>query len=111
MLALPSRRCCGCVDCGGEDAEGAFATGSEGPSLASPVAVRGGGGSCAEHVCHGPRGRGGDRRHGMARLLRAAEMLLKTSGSAAGGSVAGGRGCFAGKRGSPAAPVLPWAGW
>ena len=51
MLALPCCRRCGSVDYDGEG-EGAFATGSEGPSLATPVAVQGwgGGGGCAEHV-------------------------------------------------------------
>ena len=39
MLALPCCHRCGSVDYGNEGAEGAFATGSEGPSLVSLVAV------------------------------------------------------------------------
>ena len=38
-----------------------------------------------------------DRRRGTARLLGAAEMWLKTLGSAAGGSAAGGKGCSMGR--------------
>ena len=51
MLALPCCHRCGCVDCGGKGAEGASATGSEGPSLTSSVAVRGrGGGGAARNM-------------------------------------------------------------
>ena len=63
------------------------------------VAVRGGGArsmSTTDLVAFGCgrlRPRGGDRRCGTARPLKAAEMRLKTSGSAAGGSGAGGKGC------------------
>ena len=46
--------------------------------------------------CGRLRPRGGDQRRGTVRLLKAAEMRLKTSGSAAGGSAAGGRNCSAG---------------
>ena len=46
--------------------------------------------------CGHLRPRGGDRRRGTARLLRAAEMRPKTSGSDAGGSAAGGGGYSAG---------------
>ena len=48
MLALPCCRRCGSLGCGDKGAEGAFATGSKGPSLASFVAVRGGGGGLRE---------------------------------------------------------------
>ena len=58
--------------------------------------------------CGRLRPRGGDRRRGTVRLLRAAEMRLKTLGSDAGGSAAGRGGCSAvegegGGQGSPAA--------
>ena len=61
------------------------------------------------------RPRGGDRRRGTARLLRAAEMRLKISGSDAGGSAAGGGGrgvalVGTGGWGSPAAQVAPLSG-
>ena len=46
MFALPCCRHCGSVDWGGEGAEGASATGSEEPSLASLAIARGGGGGC-----------------------------------------------------------------
>ena len=45
--------------------------------------------------CGRLRPRGGDRRRGTARLLRATEMRLKTSGSDAGGSATGRGGCSA----------------
>ena len=88
MLALPCCRCCGSVDWGGEGAEGASATGSEEPSLASPAATGAGG---ARRACPlltwWPSARvayplGGDRRRGAARLLRAAEMRPKKLGGA-----------------------------
>ena len=47
--------------------------------------------------CGRLRPRGGDRHHGTAQLLRAAEMRLKTSGSATGGSAASGKGCSVGR--------------
>ena len=47
--------------------------------------------------CGRLRPRGGDRRRGTARLLRAAEMWLKTSGSDAGGLAAGEGDCSAGE--------------
>ena len=54
---------------------------------------------------------GRDRRRGAARLLRAAEMRLKTSGSGAGSLAAGGGGggCSSGEGGggNPAARVAP----
>ena len=58
--------------------------------------------------CGRLRPRGGDRRCGIARLLKAAEMRPKTSGSDAGGADADGGGCAAeqgegGGRWSPAA--------
>ena len=71
---------------------------SEEPPLASPAAERGGGGcaqsmSAMDLVAFGwgrLRPWGGDRRHGTARLLRAAEMRLETLRSDAGGSAASG---------------------
>ena len=95
MLALPCCRRCGSADCGDEGAGGAFPAGS--------VAVQGGGGACSmsamdlEAFSRGRlRPRGGDRRRGTVRLLRAAKMRRKTSGSAAGGSAGGGKGCSVG---------------
>ena len=110
MLAVPCCRCCcGNVDWDGGDVEGASDTGSEDfpPTVAS--AARGGDGrersmSATDLVACG-RGRcrasGGERRRGKARLLRAAEMQLKTSGSdvwgrPAGGCGGGGGGCCRG---------------
>ena len=101
MLAVPCCRCCcGNVDWDGGDVEGASDTGSEDfpPTVAS--AARGGDGrersmSATDLVACG-RGRcrasGGERRRGNARLLRAAEMQLKTSGSDVWGRPAGGCG-------------------
>ena len=81
------------------------------PPLASPVA--GGGMSSMALVAFGC-GRlhpwGGECRRSTARLLRAAEMRPKTSGSKAGGSVAGGGGGVAVLGGSPVAPVVTLAG-
>ena len=106
MLALPCCRRGGSVDRDGDAARGASATGSqkgEAPSAAPPAACGGGGGggrarsmSATVLVALGwgrRRARGGDRRRGDARLLRAAEMRLKTCGSDAGGRSAGGGSC------------------
>ena len=96
MLTLPCCRRCGSVGCGDE---GAFATGSEESSIALSVAVWGGGAWSMSTMdleafgCGRLRPRGGDRHHGTARQLKATEMWLKTSGSAAGASAAGGKGC------------------
>ena len=107
MLAVPCCRCCcGNVDWDGGDVEGASDTGSEDfpPTVAS--AARGGDGrergmSATDLVACG-RGRcrasGGERRRGNARLLRAAEMQLKTSGSDVWGRPAGGCGGGGGGR-------------
>ena len=54
--------------------------------------------------CGRLRPRAGDRRPGTARLLGAAEMQLKTLGSAAAGSTAVGRGCSAGQGAGEAVP-------
>ena len=92
MLALP---CChrgDSVDWGGEGTEGASATGSEELPPAASAAAQGGRGrkqsiSATDLVAFGC-GRlqplGGDRRRGSARLLKAAEMRLRISGTDAG---------------------------
>ena len=72
---------------GGEGAEGVSATGSEEPPLAASAAARGGRAqsmSATDLVAFGwgrLRPLGGDRRRGTVRLLRAAKMRPKTSGS------------------------------
>ena len=121
MLALPCCRCCGSVDRGGEGAEGASATGSEEPPPAASAAAREGRArsmSATDLVAFGwgrLRPLGGDRRRGTARLLRAAEMRPKTSGSDAGSPAAGGGGGGAahvgrGGRESPATRAAPLQG-
>ena len=108
MLALPCRRRCGSVDWDGGGAEGASATGSEElPLTVSPAACGGGGGErsmpATDLVAFGGsrrRTRGGDRRRGNPRLLRASEMRLKTSRGDWGG---GGSLCRGGWQGG-----IPW---
>ena len=79
MLALPCCRRCGSVDLGGENAEGASATGSEEPPLAASAAAQRGHAlsmSATDLVAFGwgrLRPLGGDGRRGTARLLRAAK--------------------------------------
>ena len=90
MFALPCCGCCGSVDCDGEGAEVASVTRSEGYPLVSTDTVRGAAGNMpvADLVSVGGgrlRPWGGDRRRGILRLLKAAEMRQKTLGSAAGG--------------------------
>ena len=103
MLALPCCRRGDNVDGDGDAAEGTSATGAEqggGGASAAPSAACGGGGgarsmSTTVLVVLGwgcRRSRGGDRLRGGARLLRAAEMRLKTSGSGAGSLCRGGGG-------------------
>ena len=114
MLALPCCRRCGSVDWDGGAAEGASAIGSEEPPPTVSTAACGGGGrarsmSATDLVAFAKAAAepaGGDRRRGNARLLKAAEMRLKTSGSDEGGRSAGGDG-GGGSRGADSAPVAP----
>ena len=95
---------------------GAFAMGSEGAPLVSPGTGRGGGAQSMSAMdpvafgCGRLRPQCGDRRRSTARLLWAAEMQPKTSGSDAGGSAAGGGGGVAVLGVSPVAAVAPLAG-
>ena len=103
MLALLCCLRCGSVDWGGEGAEGASATGSEElPPRCVGRSARGARGAYPLLTSFGwgrLRPLGGDRRHGAARLWRAAEMRLKTWGSDAGGPAAGGGGGGGGRQG------------
>ena len=127
MLALPCGRRRGSVELGWRRCRGRvrhWVRGGGGPSCRTVCGSRGGR-ARPQHVRHrvvavgwGHRcARVGDRRRSGARLLRAAEMRLKSSGSDGGGRSAGGRagGCrIAGSTGAPlrrrvkggAAPVL-----
>ena len=70
--------------------------GQRGPPPRPRLRCGGGGVSAVDLVAFGCgrlRPRGGDRRRSTARLLRAAEMRPKTSGSAPEGSGAGSKGC------------------
>ena len=93
VLALPCCRHCGSVEC---DGKGAGPLGQKPP----PSCLRTRGAtwnmSATDLVAIGGgrlRPRGGDRRRGIAQLLRGAKMRLKTSRSAAGGSATDGGGC------------------